>query len=44
VEKRGEEREEKRDVTLQPVWAQESKKSVRETSGPCINDEKLTII
>ena len=39
-----ERREEKWDVSLQPVWAQEPRKSVREIDGPCINCEELTII
>jgi len=37
VEEREEERGEKRTVSLQPAWTQEPRKSVRETSGPCIN-------
>ena len=36
-----ERREEKWDVSLQPVWAQEPRKSVRETSGLCINGGEL---
>ena len=44
VEERGEEREEKRAVSLQPVWAQEPRKSVRETSGPCVNYKEPTTI
>ena len=28
-------------VSLQPVWTQEPKKFVRQTSGPYINDEGL---
>ena len=44
VEERREEGEEKRAVTLQPAWAQELKKFVRETCMPCINCEELTII
>jgi hypothetical protein len=42
--KEGGEREEKRDVSLQPAWAQEPRNSVRETSGPYINNEELTTI
>ena len=44
VEERREEREEKRDVRLQPAWAQKPIKSVRETDELCINCEDLTII
>jgi hypothetical protein len=44
VEERREKREEKRLVRLQLVWAQESKKYVREIGGTCINCEELTII
>ena len=44
VEERREEREEKRAVSLQPAWAQELKKYVRETGGSYINCEELTII
>ena len=44
VEKKREEREEKRVVSLQPVWAQEPRKSVRETDRLYINCEELTII
>jgi len=33
VEERRDEREEKRAVSFQPVWTQEPRKSVRETSG-----------
>jgi hypothetical protein len=44
VEERGDEREEKRVISLQPAWAQELRKSMRETSGSCVNDEKLTTI
>jgi len=40
VEERRDEREEKRAVSLPPVWTQESKKSVRETSVPYINCEE----
>ena len=36
VAERGEEREEKRVVSFQTAWAQEHRKSVRETSGPYI--------
>jgi hypothetical protein len=43
-EERGERREEKWAVSLQLAWAQESRNSVRETSGPCINSEELTTI
>jgi len=44
VEERREEREEKRAVSLQPAWAQQPRKSVRETIGPCINCGELTIV
>jgi hypothetical protein len=44
MEERGKEREKKRVVSLQPTWAQESRKSVRQTSGPYINSEELTTI
>ena len=44
MEKRREEIEEKRVVSLQPVWAQESRKSVREICVLCINIEELTIV
>ena len=39
-----EEREEKQTVSLQLAWTQEPRKSVRETSGPCIKGKELTII
>ena len=41
MEERGEEREEKWSVSLQPVSTQEPKNLVRETGEPCINDEGL---
>jgi len=41
VEERRDEREEKRAVSFQPVWTQEPRKSVRETSGPYINCEEM---
>ena len=41
VEERREKREKKRAVSLQPAWTQESRKSVRETSGPYINCEEM---
>ena len=44
MEERWKEREEKRAVSLQPAWTQEPRNSVRETSGPCINSEDVTII
>ncbi len=44
MEERRVERKEKRAVNLQPAWTQEPKKSMRETSGPCINYKELTII
>jgi len=44
VEERREEREEKWAISLQPAWAQELRKSVREIGGSCINCEELTII
>jgi len=40
VKERRDEREEKRNVSLQLVWTQEPRKSVRETSGPYINYEE----
>jgi len=39
-EERRDEREEKRAVSLQPVWTQELRKSVRETNVPYINCEE----
>jgi len=39
MEERGEEREEKRAVSLQPASTQEPRKLVRETSEPYINDD-----
>ena len=41
---RGEERDEKRAISLQSAQAQESKKYVRQTSGPYIYSEELTTI
>ena len=38
---RREEREEKWAVSLQPTSIQELRNLVRETGGPCINDEEL---
>jgi len=40
VKERRDEREEKRNVSLQLIWTQEPRKSVRETSGPYINYEE----
>jgi len=39
VEKRGEEREGKQIVSLQPALTQKQRKLVRETCEPYINDE-----
>jgi hypothetical protein len=44
VEERAKKREEKRAVSLQLTWTQEPRNSVRQTSGPCINSEDVTII
>jgi hypothetical protein len=44
VEERREEREEKQAVSLQPAWAEELRKSMRETCGLYINCEELTIV
>ena len=41
MEEKGEERWGKWAVRLQPASTQEPKNLVRETRGPCINDEKL---
>ena len=41
MEERGEEREGKWAVSLQPAYAQEPKKFVRVIGGPCINSEEL---
>ena len=38
VEKRREERESEQDVSLQPVLTQKTRKFVRETCGPYINN------
>ena len=38
VQERREERKERWAVSLKPAYAQEQKKIVRGTSGPCIND------
>jgi hypothetical protein len=44
MEERGEGREEKRAVSLQPASSQQPKNFIRETSGLCINGKKLTIV
>jgi len=44
MEEGREEREDKRAVSLQLVYAQEPKKLVRVTGGTYINSEELTII
>ena len=41
---RGGDREQKRAINLQSVYKQEPRKFVRETSGLCINSDKLTTI
>jgi hypothetical protein len=43
-EEKREVREEKRVVSLQSSYTQELRNFVRETSGPCIDDEELTTI
>jgi hypothetical protein len=41
VEEKGEKREKKRAVSLQPAWIQELRNFMRETSGLCINGKEL---
>jgi hypothetical protein len=43
-EEKRKEREKKQDVSLQPVWTQELRNFVMETSGPCVNSECITTI